>query len=214
MKHLYNILIGDDHELIIKGICNVLEDNFKVDIIETFTNPEEIIGRIKEIHFELYILDLEFQSMSGFDLIKAIRKEHTNARIIIVTMHEEIWNINYLQVLNVNGMILKKSSGEYLNKAVTTVMNNKQFLCPRFEELKARTIAYRRLRKSKNSQPSQTELTVLKHIVDGYSSKQIADILCVTEDTIEAHRKNLFLKLEARNAAHLVSIAIRQRLIE
>ncbi len=72
----------------------------------------------------------------------------------------------------------------------------------------------RRLNKTKNSRPTQSELNVLKYIVEGYSSKEIAIRLSVTEDTIEAHRKSLFIKLDARNVAHLVSIAIRQRLVE
>lgn len=214
MLKLKNVLIADDHELIIKGIHNILQDNFDIEEIRTFTNPEEAAEELAVNHYELYILALEYQEMSGFDLIVSIRREHPSAKIIVITMYAEAWNAGQLLELNVNGIIHKKTSGDYLPKAVSTVLNGKQFLCPEFEELKAKSIAYKKLQKAKNTLPSQSELAVLKYIVDGYSSKQIAEILCVTEDTIEAHRKNLFVKLGAKNAPHLASIALRQHLLE
>ena len=208
------ILIADDHELVIDGIRNLLHENFIIDDIRTFTESENILDAVKKETFDLYILDLEFKGMSGFELIESIRKEDPYARIIVVTMHEEIWNINHLLKLKVDGIVLKKESREYLCKAVVSVMNNNHFLCPRFDKLSRRSTVIKILNKTKNSRPTQSELSVLKYIAEGYSSKEIAACLSVTEDTIEAHRKNLFVKLEAKNVAHLASIAIRQRLVE
>ena len=90
------ILIADDHELVIDGIKNLLHESFIIEDIITFTEPEKIPDEVKKEQFDLYILDLEFKGMSGFELIESIRKEDPDARIIVVTMHEEIWNINYL----------------------------------------------------------------------------------------------------------------------
>jgi DNA-binding NarL/FixJ family response regulator len=208
------VLIADDHELVIDGIRNLLHESFIIEDIITFTEPEKILNEIKKERFDLYILDLEFKEMSGFALIESIREDHPESRIIVVTMHEEIWNINYLLKLKVDGIVLKKESRKYLNEAIVSVMSNNSFLCPRFEKLCRRSVVGKRLNKTKNSRPTQSELNVLKYIVEGYSSKEIAIYLSVTEDTIEAHRKNLFIKLDARNVAHLVSIAIRQRLVE
>lgn len=214
MIKINKILVADDHELVIKGICSILNERFSVNDITVFTNPEKILSEVEKQSFDLYILDLEFQEMLGFELISQIRKIQHNAKIIVVTMHDEIWNVKHLLALNVNGIVLKKSSGDYLEEAINTVMDNKQFLCPKFLELKNRNSAYIRNIKKENSRPSQSELSVLKYVAKGYSSKEIAKILNVTENTIEAHRKNLFLKLDARNVAHLVSIAIRRHLIE
>lgn len=208
------VLIADDHELIIDGISSLLQESFVIDSLKTFTNPENIFDELKTGIFDLYILDLEFKEMTGFEVIKAIRDQQPEARIIIVTMHEEIWNIKHLLKLDVDGIVLKKESRIYLNQAVVAVMNGERFLCPRFEKLVKRSSTSKRLSKVKNSLPSASELNVLKYITEGYSSKEIATLLSVTEDTIEAHRKSLFVKLDARNVAHLVSIAIRQRLVE
>lgn len=209
-----SILIADDHELIMMGTCAILQESFNIGEVVMFTDPDEVVNVVNDRHFDLYILDLEFKEVSGFNLVKNIRRKHTDAKIIINTMHEEIWNVNQLLELNVNGIILKKSSKEYLVEAVHAVMQGKQFLCPRFEELKEKCSDYKKRLRTKNSRLTKTEANVLKYIVEGNTSKSIAEALHVSEDTIEVHRKNLFIKLEAKNVAHLVSIAIRQRLVE
>lgn len=208
------ILIADDHELIMMGTSTILRESFDIGEIVMLTSPEEVINLVNTRNFDVYILDLEFKESSGFNLVKQIRKKHADARIIINTMHEEIWNVNQLLELNVNGIILKRSSREHLTQAVVVAMQNKQFLCPRFEELKGKCPDYKQKLRTKNSCLTKTETRVLKYIVEGHTSKSIADTMHVSEDTIEVHRKNLFIKLEAKNVAHLVSIAIRQRLVE
>lgn len=214
MIKIKNILVADDHELIVKGICEILKQRFVIEKLRTFTSAKSILDDVKKNRYEMYVLDLEFQDMSGFELIKLLRKRHAEARIIVVTMHDELWNVNHLLELDVNGIVLKKASSDYLAKAVNAVMEGKQFCCPRFEQLKKRNSSFRKRQRARHDQPSRAELSVLKYIADGYSSKEIAEKLFVTEDTIESHRKSLFLKVGAKNAAQLVSIAIRQRLLD
>ncbi|MCD7936331.1 MAG: response regulator transcription factor [Tannerellaceae bacterium] len=212
MFTIQNILIADDHELVIKGICEVLHKTFEIGNIVTLTNPVNLAEKMRACPFDLYILDLEFEHVSGFDLIEQIRKEQPGARILVVTMHDEIWNVNRLLQSDVNGIVLKRSSPDYLPKAVRTVMDNDTFLCPRFKEVAAGSSGYKNRQGVVKITPS--EQRVLQYIVDGCTSRQIADAMCLTENTIEAHRKSLFLKLDARNVAHLVSLAIRRHLVK
>lgn len=208
------ILIADDHGLILTGIREILENAFTVNYICALSDPKEVSAEAAKRDYDLYILDLEYRDMSGFELIKEVRKKHTESKIIICTMHEEVWNANRLVDMDVDGIVLKKSACEYLKEAVTSVLNNKKYYCPRFKHLSEQTSSYRRRVKNKNSQLTRQELQVLKYIAKGYTSKEIADIFSVTDDTIEAHRKNMFIKLEAKNVAHLVSIAISKGFIE
>lgn len=214
MYRIGKVLVADDHELVIKGICDILNEKFTIAHITVFTEPEKVVDEIQRGPFDLYILDIEYEGMSGFDLISRIRERYTDARIIVITMHDELWNIKQLLALNVNGILLKRSSGSYLEEAVRTVMNNELYLCPLSARIKKRNAVYIKKIKNRNSTPSRAELAVLKYIVKGNSSKEISEVLGVSENTIESHRKNLFVKLEAKNVAHLVSIAIREHLIE
>jgi len=206
------ILIADDHELILSSIKNILIEKFFLSDrdITVYTDPEQVLTILGSTDYDLFILDLEFGKISGFDLIKAIRKKEPESRIIICTMHQEIWNIKRLLDLNLNGIVLKKSANIYIEKAVKAVMNGETYLCPKFQEIKIKSNSFRK----KINPPTSRELEVLKHIVEGLTSKEIAGKLQISENAVEGHRKNLFLKLNASNVAQLVRNAITYRLVE
>lgn len=208
------ILIIDDHNLILEGIRSILEKKYLPEQIVTMAEGKKAVELLPETLFDVYIVDLDLKDMTGFELIKQIRHYHASARIIVNTMHEEIWNINRLAELNINGIVLKSSASEHLDQAIEKILDGKEYFCPRFTYLRSRNQTYNRRIKNKNSIPSTQERQVLKYIAQGYTTQEIANILSVSENTIESHRKSLFLKLEAKNVAHLVSIAINQGLLD
>ena len=209
-----NILIADDHELILTSICNILVEEFLIEreCISMFTTSEQALDSIKKTDYDLYILDLEFHKISGFDLIKAIREKNEEARIIICTMHQEIWNVNRLLEMDINGLVLKKSANVYLKQAIEHVSKDEHFLCPKFKEIKEKSQAYRR--KALISPLTEREKEVLQYIADGHKSWEIGKILGISENAVEGHRKNLFLKLDVSNAVQLVRKAIYYQLID
>lgn len=208
------VLIADDHNLILDGISVILGKAFAFGAITAVTEGKEVCKEIKKQQFDLYILDLELKDMSGFELIKIIRDMDTDSRIIINTMHEEIWNIKRLMEMNINGIVLKSSASKHIVEATASVLSGKEYFCPRFSYLKSHHSVCHRNMNGKNSLPTPQEKLVLKYIVQGYTTQEIADKLSVTDNTIETHRKNLFLKLGARNVAQLVSIGINSGLVD
>jgi Response regulator containing a CheY-like receiver domain and an HTH DNA-binding domain len=209
---IMKVLIADDHELILSSIRNILMEKLSLSEsdISAYTNVEQALTALGSVNYDLYILDLEFDKISGFDLIKTIREQIPESRIIICTMHQEIWTIKRLLDLNLNGIVLKKSANLYMEKAIKAVMNGETFLCPKFQEIRIKSNSFRK----KISPPTSRETQVLNHIVEGLTSKEIADKLHITENAVEGHRKNLFLKLNATNVAQLVRNAIIYRLVE
>ena len=101
------ILVADDHELILFSIRSILSSRFEIkdENIATFTTSEQVLSTVKNTLYDLYILDLELRKLSGFDLIRSIREINKNARIIICTMHQEIWNVNRLLEMDIDGII-------------------------------------------------------------------------------------------------------------
>ncbi|NDW08655.1 response regulator transcription factor [Dysgonomonas sp. 520] len=211
---LKRVLIADDHELILTGISDILVNRFslKRENLLLFTNPELVLNTIKDTGFDLYILDLEFQNISGFDLIKSIRKIDKNSNIIVCTMHQEVWNVNRLLEMNINGIVLKNTANIHLEHAIEAVCNGQKFLCPKFKDIKAKSQLYKKGRKV--GLFTKREQEVLRYIVDGYTSKEIALKLEISENAIEGHRKNLFMKLDVSNVMQLVRVAICYRLVE
>ena len=202
-----DILLVDDHSLVLAGIASIIEKMPEIDNVYTATSGEKAGRLIASRNFDLFMLDIELPDASGFDLIKQIRAHDPNARIIINTMHEQVWIINQLVKCQVDAIILKSSESDVVEQAIRAVMNDKSYCCPRFEHIS------RRLRNGKNTEltadnPTKRELEVLKAISKGNSTTQIATILGISVNTVETHRKQLFLKFGAKNVIELTMKAL------
>jgi len=201
------ILLVDDHSLILQGISSIVKQIPEISVVHTAASGEEATRMISLMNFDIYILDIELPDTSGFDLIKKIRDKDPEARIIINTMHEQVWIINKLIKCEVNAIILKSSDSTVVEQAVKNVLDDRSYCCPRFEHIN------RMLRNGKKNDipedaPTKRELEVLKAISKGYSTLQIAKLLNISENTVETHRKQLFLKFGSRNAIDLVMKAV------
>lgn len=211
-KNNKSVLLIDDHDLILQGIKYIVDQIPDINRFCTASSGEETEKWLSNQLFDLYILDLELPDISGFDLIDRIREKDADARIIVNTMHDEIWNVSRLIQMEVSSVILKSSNIQEVKQAILTVLSGKRYFCNHFEQLQ---------RKLKNTDTGQfpsdvltnRELDVLQAIADGLNTNEIAELLHLSDNTIESHRKRLMLKLNARNAVDLVMIAISKGII-
>ena len=207
------ILLVNDNELVLNGLIRVLETSFDFEQITGFSNAKQACYEIKKQKYDLFIIDLQLKEMSGFDLITFIRSVQPHASVIVVTKHEEVWTINRMLEMEVDGIVLKSSPTEHILQAVNSVLKGNRYLCPRFNHLK------NQFRHKHTSQMKQVRLLteqekiILRYIVEGLSSREIAETLSLSENTIESHRKNLFVKLDVRNVAQLVAVALQNGIV-
>ena len=210
METAYNtkILLVDDHSLILQGIRRIIEQIEGISLVHAVSSGEDAGRLISANLYDIYLLDVEMPDVSGFDLIKQIREKDEDSKIIINTMHEKSWIVNKLIKLEVNAIILKSSDAQVVIEAIKNVLNNKPYCCPRFEYVRKRLRYGIGTELLEDDVPTKRELDVLKAIAAGNSSPQIAEIMNVTENTIETYRKRLFLKFDAKNAVDLVVKAV------
>lgn len=206
------MLMVDDHSLILQGISRIVERIPQISKVYTATSAAEARALLSNNLFDLYMLDIELPDESGFDLIDLIRKQDPEARIIINTMHEQVWIVNKLIKYEVDAVILKSSESQVVEQAVLGVINNNSYCCPRFAHI-SRLLKNRRRGDLRADMPTKRELDVLKAIAKGLSSSQIATQMGVSENTIETHRKQLFLKFNVKNAIELIIKATEKGLI-
>ena len=102
---------------------------------------------------------------------------------------------------NVNGIIYRNRNSDDIIKAIETIFQGKQYFSREFKKMAEASFLMQ-------EQPSQREIDVMKAMAKGFTSKEIAEYLFISENTVEAHRKNLFFKLKARNIADLIVKAI------
>lgn len=195
-----SVAIVDDHALILEGFKSLMQ-GCNAKNVETFGCASGLIDAMGRHCFDIYIIDIGLPDIDGFELIDKIRSKHAGARIIVNTIHEEIWLLRRMLDKDVNAILLKSTDFMQMVNAITAVMGGEQYFCP---GVKRKIARYRQ----KIEHPSERETDILKAIAGGYTSKEIANMLFISENTVEAHRKRLFIKLGARNIADLIVKAI------
>lgn len=198
-----NVAIVDDHDLVREGM-NVFLSGHGIRDVEKFRSAGELLDRLKEKKtFDFYIIDLELPDSDGFILIESIRACHPEARIIVSTVHDEIWTLRKLLARDVSAIIYKTGEGSEIIEAMNEILKGNRYYCSgvrdAMEAASDRTL-----------HPSDRELEVLSQIATGKTSREIAASLFVSDNTVEAHRKTLFQKLGAVNVADLIVKAIEK----
>lgn len=199
------ILLVDDHTLILQGIKHVVSQMPEIEKVYTASSGAEAMLLIAMQPFDIYLLDVELPDTNGFELIETILQKHPEARILINTMHEEIWILKRLTKASISGAILKSADINELTLAIQTILKGGQYLCKRFKSILNRM--------QTEEQLTLREMEVLQAIAKGFNTREIAELLYVSNNTIETHRKSLMSKLEARNAVDLVLKAINLGII-
>lgn len=215
------ILLIDDHDLVLKGLLSVLRSAFPKTGFITARSGEEALEAVRGTHVDLAVLDLELPDIPGFRLIELLRGEAPGIRIVVNTVHEEIWTLRQLEQSSVDGIVFKSVNSSQLVQTVRRVLEASEQKHPG-QKQPSQTAPGQR-------QPSQTasdsktgtghsplspkELEVLHLVADGKDSREIASILYITENTVESHRSHIMRKLGATNAADMVMKAITLGLI-
>lgn len=199
-----DLLLVDDHALIIQGIKYIASNIENVKDIYTASTGKEAMELINQHRFDLYILDMELPDSDGFELIQYILDKDKEAKILIDTVHDEIWTIKRLAESGVKGVILKTADTAELSKAIQCILEGGIYFCLEFKKILAHTASLNDI----IDNLTQREVDVLKLIAQGMSTREIAAQMTLSVNTIESHRKNLIVKLEAKNSVDLVLKAI------
>ena len=116
------ILLVDDHDLVLKGMSAVFRENFPEMTVVTASSGQKAMEEIRKADTDLTVLDLELPDISGFSLIRTIRQEAPAMKIIVNTVHEEIWTIRRLRQCNVDGIVFKSVDSSSLVRTVREVL--------------------------------------------------------------------------------------------
>ncbi len=201
-----SIAIIDDHEAILEGINSFLKKQ-GIGRVDVFTSPEGLSDAMSSTRYDVYVIDVELKEDTGLSLIGMIRAKDAEAKILIYTMHEEVWIVREIQNKDVNGVLYKSAHMDEVLEAINALLAGRTYYSKKFRQMANNILP--------NAAPlSKREAEVLKKIAQGYSSKDIAKLLFISENTVETHRRNLFAKLQANNVADLIVKAIARGYID
>tara|TARA_R110002049_G_scaffold125972_4_gene281613 strand:- start:82 stop:750 length:669 start_codon:yes stop_codon:yes gene_type:complete len=217
---MVRIILVDDHKLIRDGIKSYLNsERDKYSLIGEAENGKEALLKIAELKPDLVITDLNMPVMDGLELIKELKKNHAEIKIIVLSMVDEAQYIKQVLKLGANGYLLKNSGSEDVKKAVDTVMENQTFYSSEVSSIVMNQLVGGEKQKNTNRFSSQFTLTkrekeILSLIVQEFNNGEIAEKLFISIRTVDAHKRNMIEKTGSKNIAGLLVWALKNNVID
>jgi two-component system, NarL family, invasion response regulator UvrY len=206
-------ILADDHEVVRKGIRQVLEEKGDIQIISEAIDGLEAVSQYGIVKPDIVILDISMPVMDGLDAAKQILAADPTAKILIITMFpEEQYALRCLRA-GVLGYITKNSSAEELYQAVVTVGHGHLYITAQGKDSLLIQLLNKNDRSGLLAGLSDRELQVLGFIAAGRKTKEIAESLNLGVKTVETYRARLVAKLNLHTTAELVLFAREHGLV-
>jgi len=205
MGNKKRVFICEDHQIYIDGLVNLIQShNDEFELVEACQNGTYASLKIPFLKFEILLLDLNIPGINGFVLIEQIRKTDQPISIIVITMYDDPSMVKKVKNLGANAYLLKDVSNDVLLKTMQTI-TPKDFVLQ--EGLKHSEEPIFKESFSASIKLTLREKEIVQLIVKGQTTAEIADVLSISTNTIETHRRNLYRKLEVKNLTELINFA-------
>jgi two-component system response regulator NreC len=210
------VLIAEDHTLIREGLRALLSSHSDLEVVAEAGDGREAIRQAEKLSPALVLMDLSMPRMGGVEATREIKKVRPKIKILALTANDSEENVLAALRAGAEGYILKDANQAELIQAIRDVLAGKRVLSPSISE---KVIEGYLAMKKAGSLPTpwdnltNREREVLKLIGEGYTSKKIADFLCVSLNTVEKHRSNLMKKLNLHTISSLTSYALEKGLV-
>ncbi|HVW96227.1 MAG TPA: response regulator transcription factor [Mucilaginibacter sp.] len=203
-----NILLLDDHAILLDGLEAVLKSEENINVAAKLSDSNMALSYIKNGGIDLVITDYAMPEMDGASFTKAAKLTQPELKVIMLSMHDEPNIIMEVMESGVDGYVLKKYAQQELIHAINTVSTGRQY-CSR--EVNQTLLKSAHLIND-SSELTEREIEVLKLLTNELSSREIAEKLFISERTVETHRKNLLRKTKSTNTVGLVKYAYQHKL--
>ena len=213
------IFVADNSELIRRGFSCLLADVKEFDIESNISNAEELNLALKKESADVLIID-HLSLGINFKYIQELRRNFPNMFILGLTTFPQKSSILKALASGVTSYLLKECDREEIIEAIQSTRKGKKFICGKIlsvltsdEEIKMNG-SILKLSTCEGSVITDRELEIVQLIAQGYSNKQIADKLFLSQHTVTTHRKNIMSKLGVNNTAGVVMFAVKNNLLE
>ena len=210
------ILLADDHALVREGLRLILERQPDLEVVAEASDGAEAIERALHTDLDLAVLDVSMPRLTGLQAARHLRAQRPHLKVLMLSMHDnEQFFFEALKV-GASGYVLKTAVDEDLVAACRAALRGEPFLYPGAVRALIRDFLERGSRGEDMPDDPLTprELEVVKLIAEGHTTKEIAQVLTISENTVERHRANVLDKLGLRDRVALALYAVRRGLIE
>jgi DNA-binding NarL/FixJ family response regulator len=210
---MIRIVIADDHAIVREGLKHIVSDVGDMQIAGEAADGTEVMKRVRELEFDILVLDLSMPGRSGMELIKLVRAEKPKLRILVLSMHQELQYAVRAIKSGASGYLTKESAPGELELAIRKIAGGGAYVTAEVAEQLALGAM-----PGSESQPheslSDREFEVFRLLAAGESVTEIAARLKLSVKTVSTHKANLMQKMGLHNASDLVRYAIKHGLTD
>lgn len=206
------ILVADDHPIVRSGIRTEISQHPDFEIIGEAVTGDQVLEWVEKTRIDLVVLDIIMPGMKTIDVLKQMKRRNPSVKVLILSAHIDRSTVTSFLAAGAEGFISKDEDPNIIPEAIRSIINGKNWLSPVVSTLVIEQLSRPRSRKE-NQGLTNREVTVLKMVANGLTSKEIASELKTAERTVEFHLTNIYDKLGVNSRAGAVNIAKERDLI-
>jgi two-component system nitrate/nitrite response regulator NarL len=207
---MIKIIIVDDHPIFIDGLSNMLSNVANIEIVGSANNGQQLLDLLEIQEVDVILLDINMPIMDGLEAAKVITQKHKEIKLLMLSMYDENKFVKEAIEIGAKGYILKNIEKTALVNAIEIVAGGRVYFDPEIQEKMMQVLQSPSDNKAAQElidQITTREKEVLQQIALGMTSIEIGKKLFISKNTVETHRKNLLMKLNAKNTPTLLKIA-------
>jgi len=210
------LLLVDDHQIVRAGLRMLFMAEDDMEIVGEASNAEEALRAVRELTPDVVLMDVAMPGVSGIEATRRIKEARPDVAILALTMHED--EQYFFEMLNAGavGYMPKRAAPDDLVSAIRVVSQGNVFLYPSLAKLLVKDFLGRSESGAADQEAeilTSREREVLTQIAEGYTNREIAEMLVISPKTVDRHRENIMHKLDLHNRVGLVKYAIEKGLI-
>jgi len=214
--HSTKVLIVDDHALLRQGVRNTIEPEEDFDVVGEAEDGAQALAKAKELKPDLILMDISMPHGNGLEALSAIKKELPDVKIIMLTVHDKDENLLEAIKRGAEGFLSKNVRAKALLDSLRGAMRGEAAISRHMagKILKEFARLAKIEAKKTSGQLTPREKEVLQKLSEGLSNREIGLSLCISENTVKVHVKNIFRKLHLQNRNEAAAYAQRWGLEE
>tara|TARA_B100000787_G_scaffold170052_1_gene163680 strand:- start:32790 stop:33449 length:660 start_codon:yes stop_codon:yes gene_type:complete len=219
MKRKIKVHVADDHKILIEGIIAVINTDSDIEIEGYSLTGKEVIDWAKSHTADILILDINMPHFDGIEVLKIFKLNKINQKVIILSSYDDVKLVKEMVNLGASGFLSKDSAGEHIINAIKAVYEGEQYFSDHIKDNLLKLYTGKNVKLGLRPESTiannltDREKEVLKLISQEYNSPEIAQLLNISQSTVDTHRKNLLNKTNVKNAVGLAMYAVKNKII-